>query len=912
MSVLAIPYYASRYYKMIFLLLLSFLCPSTASAQDRHSPCPCHSSIYKGINTSDCIHRQHIPKLTSIPDCIPNTTQCLLLSENDLRYTPGQFQRFKDLQSLYLESNINFAAHTDSFLSLTQLEILYLDDTDFTYLAGEVFVDQSYLWVLHLTGNNGHLNVTKDLFTHLGNLEKLDFSLKEELEIPNYLFIGLPKLVTLDLGYIRNLSLYTYSFSGLPALKNLYLDYSLTTQFPEEVFRPLTSLEELNLEGLCMGDYQAPDCITIDTRLQHVPSLKTLFIDKGLISYLGKGFLSLRNLEELYLGTGDYPQSCEIAVVRAETFQNLANSPLTDLSLDQCNIRSLHSGWFKYLTKLREISLAVTTISCESFWINFCHGLEKTKVNKIRLSLTSGRISLPKPLPVLPSFNQIKLVSLELTDTNFYLLNASAIMKLPKSLQHLNLAHNFFIHIDVEALSHLENLKTLDLSNQVEFQDGDSVLTLRKNKKKVRQRYPSLFRFQQRRNATRTKCLSLPYRLKFLDLSKSRLLCNMVAALCDSNNSLEKLDASEQRDGSCFGTYEFWNILRNLVHIEVLNLNGNMIAEIPRDSFSRLHKLREISLINNKLIELSFDVKDLVSLEIFNLSINSIRYAASSFTSQIEEVAMKTNVTLYLNKNPLVCNCKQIDFVTWLRDTNIIWKKNDLNCTFENGTAMRLSGISHVHYLLESQCIMLEVTIGCVAMFSVLNLIFGGIAYFWHNHQKLRYLLSFGRRTLNPYHPIEDCEIQMEYDVYISYEGEFYVSPNMTLRDFVIQKILPGLERRGVRVMLREELDAGRNLYEVITQAVRRSKKVLVLLSRDYCQDMWNVFEFNQAVMEGIYTNRQVAIPVSFETLGFEHVKEEMYAFLRMEPIHRYSPDLSDREFINFLYERISDTRKFG
>ena len=87
---------------------------------------------------------------------------------------------------------------------------------------------------------------------------------------------------------------------------------------------------------------------------------------------------------------------------------------------------------------------------------------------------------------------------------------------------------------------------------------------------------------------------------------------------------------------------------------------------------------------------------------------------------------------------------------------------------------------------------------------------------------------------------------------------------------------------------------------------------MIVLLSRDYCQDMWNVFEFNQAVMEGIYTNRQVAIPVLFERIGCDDVKEEMYAFLQMEPVHKYSPELSDRELINFSYERISDTRKFG
>ena len=113
-----------------------------------------------------------------------------------------------------------------------------------------------------------------------------------------------------------------------------------------------------------------------------------------------------------------------------------------------------------------------------------------------------------------------------------------------------------------------------------------------------------------------------------------------------------------------------------------------------------------------------------------------------------------------------------------------------------------------------------------------------GIKHIWHNSQKLRYLVSFGKRTLNPYHPIEDHDIEMEYDVYISCEEDFYVTQDMTLRDFVIYTILPGLQQRRLNVMIREELDPGRNLYEVITHTVRRSKKVVAFLTNGYCQDI--------------------------------------------------------------------------
>ena len=383
----------------------------------------------------------------------------------------------------------------------------------------------------------------------------------------------------------------------------------------------------------------------------------------------------------------------------------------------------------------------------------------------------------------------------------------------------------------------------------------------------------------------------------------------MVPAFCDLNNSLQILDASHQRDKSCFESRSFWSVLKNLTKLEELNLNGNSISEIPHDAFVGLSKLRKLMLVDNKLLELSFEVKDLISLAIKNLTDNSIRYASESFITQIEDIP--SNITLYLDTNPLVCNCKHIDFLSWLIGTEVISNKNRLNCTFENETRISVGGLSQTYKNLKYKCTMPDVIIGCTVMFCGLNVLLGGLAYVWHNRQKLRYLVLFGRRTLNPYHPIEENEVQMEYDVYISYEGDFNVTRDKTLRDFVIYTILPGLEQRGIRVMIREELDAGRILYEIITHTVRRSNKLLVLMTNDYCGDMWNVFEFNQAIMEGIYTNRQIAIPVLFESLNYDKVKEEIRAFLQMEPVHRYSPELRDKAFIDFLYERIRDTRKF-
>ena len=168
-----------------------------------------------------------------------------------------------------------------------------------------------------------------------------------------------------------------------------------------------------------------------------------------------------------------------------------------------------------------------------------------------------------------------------------------------------------------------------------------------------------------------------------------------------------------------------------------------------------------------------------------------------------------------------------------------------------------------------------------------------------------------GRRNINPYHPLEECHIELEYDVYISYEGDSELTPNKTLHEFVTQTIYPELKRRGFKVLIREEFQPGIGLYNSISHALRRCKKVIALISKDYCKNYWNVFEFNTAVLEGIYTKRQVMLAVAVDRLVPRDLSADVYAFLSSRPVPYYTRNLTDEAFNDFLYDGIRDIREF-
>ena len=164
----------------------------------------------------------------------------------------------------------------------------------------------------------------------------------------------------------------------------------------------------------------------------------------------------------------------------------------------------------------------------------------------------------------------------------------------------------------------------------------------------------------------------------------------------------------------------------------------------------------------------------------------------------------------------------------------------------------------------------------------------------------------FGRRSVNPYHPLEECQIELEYDIYISYERDHDITAHETMHDFVTKKLYPWLKRRGFKVLIRDELYAGRKLYSEISEALRKTRNVIVLLSNDYCLDFWNVFEFNSAAMEGIYTKRQVIIPITFEILKPEFFHEEINAFVKSGPLPRCTPNTDFNELTDYLLEKLS------
>ena len=860
--------------------------------------CPCAVNLNTSI--ADC----HDRRLKEIPSCVPNTTKGLIFRNNDLTFQPGQLQRFTFLTDLDLSINGEFSPRCDSFDGLTQLKILDLSATNFTHLQTCVFSDLFNLEKLFLrTSNHISLEVSNNIFRNLSKLKRLYFDDNE------------------------GLMLYSKSFMGLSNLEYLSLQGTKipnATSFPVTVFEPLKRIVEIRLGGLCSPFDNYYNCKALDQRLKVMSSLEILTLDNFAINLIGPGFASLKHLKEIYFGNL-VRDRCNVESLSNKTFQNLINLPLSKIIINWCKITQILPftfSSFRNLTYLEFYKVEVSQL-CERSYIATETGLQNSRLTHLRLRLgcPDRRVSLHG----LSGLVSTQLETLEFSDSVVW-VEWSFFRSLPVSLKYLHLENNSIQFVLFCDLFRLQNLIMLSFQHQRDFMNDPNDLHYDKKKyelannnfnnavmhgdrsvsKMSNVKFAS--RMDLRNSTTCDVCQKLPLSLSTIDISYSGLLCDLVKIFCASSNSLKSLTISYQKQIDCFGN--LWTVTKNLLKLEHFNLAGNGIKILPVDAFSQLRHLKNLSLYHNFLAVVEFDLQSQV-LEYLDLSDNNILYISKKLTEQLDKSAERSKLVVNLSGNQLVCDCERIDFVAWLRYSNAIYQKDKLTCTMQLNKTYSLSKVVELHKKLKAECIAPEVLKGCISGFLVLNIVLGLCSVIWHRRWKIRYLLAVGRKNISPYHPIEECEIDLEYDVYISYERDYDLTRNETLHDFVAQKLYPELIRRGFKVLIREELEPGVGLYNAISQALRRCRKVISLVSKDYCRDYWNVFEFNVAVLEGIYTKRQVIIPVALENVEREDLHTEIYAYLRSGSVSYFSRNLRDEDLFDFLCEKIRDNREF-
>ena len=914
--------------------------------------------------TADC-SGQHLDK---VPSYVPDSTKVLILARNWFNeVNPRQFRRFYNLVKLDLSSNYIIHLNNDSdteLSTLRDLDISYnqrLQDLNSALFAGilnlqKLSIRGNYLVVSMFKGlrnlsyldmgYNKPISVNSTPFIELEYLEDLNLGGCGLKNLSDTMFTGISNLLMLNLGDNDLDYLPSGVFVELTKLKVLDLSYNRlyhSTSLPTDIFQPLIHLEQLKL---FMDDIPHDVNYTyLDNPISKIRSLKRLYITGAPNTNFGHGYSSLKNLEYLEI-------SGNISEINNETFFNLRYTRTLALSLGSCKFSYISRNAFTSLKNLTSLDISNSRFLCkDSMWYNFIAAVCNSRVKNL---IATNLCTFDLMLWFVCSPPYIEYLDMSHN-------NLQGIPYVSKSLKELILTNNNIEDISSVALSRMYNLEKLDLSDQtphstytnahlkkdIKRTTRDSTgqyqwytvasvplynttTTIYKHLNKTAQTVKfkerkmtfkdqvrnMTFNDQARNMTFKSQGLSsetrftlqswppIPPFLEWLDVSKSGLICSLFK-YDYTNNHIRSLNLSKFRSiKDCSKWLKgLWPWLDKLTHLEDLDLSDNKIAEIPALAFTHTTQLKHLYLSENSLFTLTFEIKSLVNLKEIYLSNNIIQYASSQFTTGIPSNDLK----IYLDGNYyLRCDCARSNFAQWLSTTNVVYNIAELMCKYENETQVSLRHRVKIYQQLNDECIYVTVTVSCVIYFIVLLIGGSVVAVLLHKRWKEQYLSVFGRRSVNPYHPLEECQIELEYDIYISYERDHDISAYKSMHDFVTKELYPWLKQKGFKVLIRDELHAGRKLYSEISEALRKTRNVVVLLSNDYCADFWNVFEFNVAAMEGIYTKRQVIIPITFEILKPELFHEEINAFLESGPLPRYTHNTKFSVLADFLLEQLA------
>ena len=318
----------------------------------------------------------------AILEMLPDTSDCALVTETDLRsidrlwlrekeitsLKSGDFSGLSNLQLLHLANNELSALPDGIFDNLTSLQSLYLfnNRNRLSELPDGIFDDLTGLEVLHLFGI-GIRGLPDDIFDNLSGLRSLRLGANWISELPDGVFDNLTGLESLNLG-INDLSeLPDGVFDNLARLYSLGLGGNDLGELPDGIFDNLTGLGALTLTNIDLSEL--PDgifdeltrldtLVLSDNDLSELPDgifdeltgLWTLKLDGNDLSELPDGvFDKLTRLRWLTLGDNDFSDLPD------GVFDSLTR--LDMLYLHRNELSELPDGVFDNLTELEDLYL---------------------------------------------------------------------------------------------------------------------------------------------------------------------------------------------------------------------------------------------------------------------------------------------------------------------------------------------------------------------------------------------------------------------------------------------------------------------------------------------------------------------------------------------------------------------------
>ncbi|XP_026319023.1 toll-like receptor 7 [Hyposmocoma kahamanoa] len=827
-----------------------------------------------------------------------------------LRIPGNAFEGLRELKKLFIRSknyvwspNKNLELSLGTFNGLRELQILDLGENSLKVIPSEVFCPLDNLQVLNIThnriksvdrlgfgrncgtglrsldlSNNEIKSLTDESeITGLRRLQELRLQYNNITDISGETFNGLISLRILNISYNNLQSIPEGTFANLKELREIYLNNNLLYELARGVFHRLEQLLVLDLSnnqlssahidgGTFIGLIRLVILNLSNNALTRIDGktfkdlffLQILDLRNNSIGYIEENtFLPLYNLHTLNLAENRLHTIDEFLFnglfvlsklnlnnnllinIDSEAFKNcsdlkeldLSSNQLTDvpkaiwelsllktLDLGENQITDIKNGSFKnldQLTGLRLIDNQIGNLSIGMFW-----DLPSLQV----LNLARNKVQAVER----GSFQRNKQLEAIRLDSNF-ISDINGVFATLVSLLWLNLSDNHLVWFDYAFIP--TNLKWLDvhgnfiehLGNYYKLQDEIHIKTLDVSHNRIVEISP----------------LAIPNSVELLFINNNHINniqvnSSQVEIIQNKTfaglSSLIKLNLANNKLKYLYG-YEF----EHLTQLNELYLQNNFITHIGNTTFSTLRLLKKLRMDGNRLID--FSIWSLT----YNRNLNAIALGNNMWSCKCRYLQ---RFTAFISDNvPKIIDLADV----WCWNSAQTPQKKELNF---NGTICSdyYAGDSVIDNMLVSNYMPMMVTTLTGFMLIMLVIL---VIFLFRDTIRIWLYTRCGIR-LFPFTGAYDDTDKL-YDAYVCY------SPKDD--DFVIQTLAAELENGNPSYHLclhYRDIPQHNIAYMQCTlplpEAAEASKRIILILTRNFIETEWSRFEFRQALHEILKT----------------------------------------------------------
>uniref|UniRef100_A0A0A1XH20 Protein toll n=1 Tax=Zeugodacus cucurbitae TaxID=28588 RepID=A0A0A1XH20_ZEUCU len=329
-----------------------------------------------------------------------------------------------------------------------------------------------------------------------------------------------------------------------------------------------------------------------------------------------------------------------------------------------------------------------------------------------------------------------------------------------------------------------------------------------------------------------------------------------------------------------------------LISLQVLHLEDNLLRTLHGNEFEFLVALRELYLQNNQLTSLdNITLAPLVSLEVLRIDGNRL---ITLTMWQLQQPQFKQMRTLALGRNQWSCRCKFLQELTayvadnaqivqdmqdiycvdaGISGTSVVQKRElDFNATaactdYYAGGSMLQHGIPKTYIPL------LAAALALIFLLVVVIIIF-----VFRESLRIWVFAHYGVRVFGP-----RCEeTEKLYDAVLLHSAKD--------SEYVAQHLVAELEtgRPPLRICLQHRDLAHDATHYQLLEASRVSRRIVILLTRNFLQTEWSRCELRRAVHDALRNRPQKLVIIEEPEVQFEAESDiELLPYLKTSAVHR-------------------------